>query len=186
MKHSIILGLLFLVTISGQAFSQDIPLGFRATLMGANTGTIQADGVLKCIRPHEAFGEMRPGYFFLADGQGVRDYGITFTLPLSATTGEHTLQAHNPFDVGTIYEARIDIDVPDENRTASYQKLPEGVIVLTSMYSRADMKPVKGTFDFSVENNVGERIHAAGQFHLPVEQINEDIPDVNACYNPRQ
>ncbi|MCZ6868162.1 MAG: hypothetical protein O7G84_01500, partial [Gammaproteobacteria bacterium] len=51
------------------------------------------------------------GYFFVADGQGMRAHGLTFVLPRGIAPGKHTLESPAPFDIGTAPSVRVDRDM---------------------------------------------------------------------------
>ena len=141
------------------------PGHFTAEISGSINGHVAGPGVIKYLPPRDvSFGTI-PGYYFIADDTGVRDHGITFTIPSTATPGIHKLVSAHPMDVGKEFEVRI--DVSEGNVTKSYQSNTTGTIILEEFpLDEASLakRQVKGSFEFTTEGKGGERATAKGLF----------------------
>ena len=141
------------------------PGHFSAEISGSINGHVAGPGVIKYLPSSEvSFGTI-PAYYFIADDTGVRDLGITFTIPSTAKPGIHKLVSAHPMDAGKEFEVRI--DVSEGNVTKSYQSNTTGTITLEefpvdgSSLARAQ---VKGSFEFTTEGKDGKRATAEGVF----------------------
>ncbi len=139
--------------------------GFTAELSGSIDGHVSRPGVINYILPSNSAAGTRPGYFFIADDTGVRDLGITFSIPSNTQPGVYELESAHPIDAGTRFEVRVDRSVG--NRTESFQSNTTGTITLESFpedgSSLAEVQ-VKGSFVFTTEGKGEERIRAEGAF----------------------
>ena len=107
--------------------------GFEATITGAYEGEVSGRGVLELL-PEAGF-EKR-GYYFLADGQGLRPHGITFVLPRRTGPGVHALESPSPLDIGTVPSVRVDRDLG--NAVASADRNTSGTLELTATADSQD------------------------------------------------
>lgn len=101
----------------------------------------------------------RQGYFFLADGQGVRPHGVTFVLPLGLTPGKYALESPSPFDVGTVPSVRVDRDMGDsvlssESNTSGFLE----VIAFPDHEKSSSGSLVRGSFEFETEDPKDQKI----------------------------
>ena len=85
-------------------------VGFEAVIAGAYDGEVRGPGVLLLL-PDAGFD--RQGYFFLADGQGLRPHGITLVLPRELAPGTYALESPSPLALGTVPSVRVDRDTGD-------------------------------------------------------------------------
>ena len=146
-----------------QAATQaDSHAGFQATITGSYEGEVSGNGVL-ILLPVAGFAEK--GYFFLADGRGLRPHGVTFILPRAITPGRHELTSPSPLDIGTLPSVRVDRDTgaaiiaADRNTT--------GFLELTAFpadESKLAGSDVAGKFAFVTENAEGRKIDVTGTF----------------------
>jgi hypothetical protein len=140
---------------------------FDADVSGAFKGKVSGPGVIKYLPPSEVSFGSRPGYFFIADATGVRDFGIIFTIPANTTPGTYPLKTAHPMDVGKGFEVRLDKST--DNRTVSFQSNTTGSITLEEFPEDPNNITdaiVKGTFKFSTENSNAERVNAEGVFEF--------------------
>ena len=105
--------------------SQANDSGFKVVITGAYEGKVSGVGVLQLL-PQGGF--RKQGYFFLADGRGLRPHGVTFVLPLGIGVGKHPLSNPSPLDSGTVPSVRVDRDtgtavVSSERNTAGFVEL---------------------------------------------------------------
>jgi hypothetical protein len=145
--------------------------GFAAELTGARTAMISAPGVFFCLSEYEYSPDrIQPSYLALADNQGVRENGITFSIPRGKPSGTYNLTPNpNPFAIGTVFEVRGEF-----GSTVDYfNKETEGTITIISMPQGGllDERPlIKGSFEFETSNSQGERVKVKGQFDFPAPQ----------------
>lgn len=140
---------------------------FEAEVSGAVTGRVLGPGLARFLPPSEAnFGSI-PGYFFVADGAGVRELGITFTIPANTEPGVYRLESAPPMEVGTAFEVRVDRSVG--NRTESFEANTEGTIRLDAFPedgSSLEGHPIRGSFDFSTQDRTGREVTVRGSFEF--------------------
>lgn len=139
--------------------------GFTATLSGAVDAKVSGTGVIRFIAPSESPMGARPGYFFIADGTGERDFGITFTIPANAGAARHELVTASPLQIGTAYEVRVDVSAGA--RIESFQNATSGWIQIDQMPADAGAvpgHPVKGSFEFTTADASGRTLVAKGGF----------------------
>jgi len=135
---------------------------FQATITGSYEGEVSGHGVLVLL-PGAGF--EKQGYFFLADGQGIRPHGVTFILPRGIARGKHSLRSISPFEIGKVPSVRVDRDMGDSvrsavNNTSGFLELeafPEAERELSG-------SDVRGKFEFETESASGERITVKGDF----------------------
>lgn len=135
---------------------------FAATISGVYDAEVSGPGVLKFL-PEAGFDKQ--GYFFLADGQGLRPHGVTFVLPRGVTTGRHILASPSPLALGTVPSVRVDRDtgsavVSAEHNTEGYLEL----IAFPENVSKLAGDEVAGYFKFDTEDSKGNRITVQGVF----------------------
>ena len=141
------------------------PDNFKAEVSGSIQGKVSGPGVVTFIPPSENLAGSRPGYFFIADDTGVRDIGITFTIPLGTKPGKYQLVSAGPLDVGTKFSVRLDRSI--ESRTESFQDNTTGTMTLKEFpqdSSKIKGTSVQGTFDFTTAGKDGEKVTATGEF----------------------
>ena len=140
----------------------DSQAGFQATVTGSYEGEVSGSGVLVLL-PGAGF--EKKGYFFLADGQGIRAHGVTFILPRGISRGKYPLKSPSPFGIGTVPSVRVDRDMGDsvrsaDNNTSGFLEL-EAFPAAEQGLSGSD---VRGKFEFETESSTGERITVKGDF----------------------
>ena len=140
------------------------PSGFSAEVSGTTTGRVAGPGLIRFVPASPANIGLRSGYFFVADDSGVRELGITFTLPADAQPGTYELVSAAPTDTGTSFEVRVDWS--QGNRTESFQLQTEGTITLEAFPKDGDVvgQSVVGSFDFSTQDRDGQQIRSKGSF----------------------
>ena len=149
---------------SASSESQDA--GFEAVISGAFEGQVSGNGVLVFL-PQGGFDKQ--GYYFLADGQGVRAHGVTFILPPGLTAGKHELASPAPLDIGTVPSVRVDRDMGDS--VASSDRNTTGFMDLTAFpndVSEMSGADVAGSFAFETEDAKGQVIAVKGTFSFKV------------------
>lgn len=142
-------------------------IGFEAEITRAYAGNVAGPGVLVFLPDGGFEGQ---GYFFIADGQGIRPNGVTFILPLGLTPGRHVLTSPSPFDIGTVPSVRVDRDLGDS--VASYENNTSGFIDLALFPDDATSfggASVEGSFSFETETREGELIAVTGSFSFETE-----------------
>lgn len=144
--------------------------GFSATVTGAVEGRVSGGGVLHFIESGRHDGE---GYYFLADGRGLRDYGVTFTLPAGVRTGRHALKSPHPLDAGSVPSVRVDHD--DGDNTLSWEQNTTGALNL-STFPQDGVGLVEGDFEFQTENANGEIVRVRGSFSFTAELGTTRVP----------
>jgi hypothetical protein len=141
--------------------------GFEAVIEGAYSGNVAGAGVLKFLPQG---GVHKQGYYFLADGQGVRAHGVTFVLPPGARVGKRELASPSPFEIGTVASVRVDRDMG--NSVVSAQDNSTGCLDLTAFPDDARRSPgsqVAGRFEFETEDRNGRKIMVKGTFSFKVK-----------------
>lgn len=139
--------------------------GFAAEVTGAVTGKVSGPGLIRFLPTGETSFGARPGYFFIADDSGVRDLGVTFTIPAEVRPGTHDLVSAPPLDVGKEFEVRVDHSLADV--TDSFERETEGTITIEAFPDSPDDlsgSRVKGSFQFSTRDSKGREIKASGSF----------------------
>ena len=145
--------------------SKDV--GFEAAITGSYEGKVSGAGVLKLL-PRAGF--KKQGYFFLADGQGIRPFGVTFVLPRGLGPGKHTLKSPSPLDIGTVPSVRVDRDMGKSTEYAD--KNTSGFLNLIAFPGderKLSGSDVMGNFEFETEGLGGEKIAVKGRFTFKVK-----------------
>ena len=163
------LALGFVALLLGSHFSQadEIKRGFEARIEGAYEGQVSGAGVLVFLANA---GFDKQGYYFLADGRGIRPHGVTFILPRGLATGRYELTSTSPFDIGTVPSVRVDRDIG--NATISSEKNTSGIIVLNAFpidTSELSGSNVAGNFEFQTEDRDGQTVMVKGVFSFRVQ-----------------
>lgn len=145
-----------------RATTQNSEVGFAASIAGSYAGEVSGAGALVFL-PQAGF--EKQGYFFLADGRGIRSHGVTFVLPLETTPGRYSLESPPPMDIGTVASVRVDRDMGDavlsaEKNTTGYRDL----VAFPGDGNAVSGAPVQGSFDFDTEDKMGQRITVQGEF----------------------
>jgi len=138
---------------------------FVSEVSGAITGQISGPGLIRFIPPGDVNFGHRPGYFFVADDSGVRDLGITFTIPANTQPGTYQLVSAHPMDIGKEFEVRVDWSVG--NKTKSFQLNTEGRITIEIFpedNNNVAGSRVRGKFDFSTQDRSGQEVVCKGTF----------------------
>lgn len=147
--------------------------GFVAHVTGDRSARIEGPGVFFCIRPYQAGGQTRPSYLVVGDASGVRRNGLTFTIPRSRSPGEFSLQDHDPFAIGSRFEARAELG----SSTVYFDKQVDGTIAIESLpdgVAAAPRTQIRGRFDFEVSNSKGERVRVKGRFDFAPPPIDQE------------
>jgi hypothetical protein len=140
---------------------------FQAAITGAYEGEVSGNGLLVLL-PEAGF--EKQGYFFLADGQGLRPHGVTFILPRGITPGRFPLKSLSPLDIGKFPSVRVDRDMGDsvlsaEKNTSGFLEL-DAFPVAESDLSGSDLR---GSFEFETEHLNGELITVRGNFSFKAQ-----------------
>lgn len=138
--------------------------GFQASVRGAVDGSIAGPGVLRFLPPSRTVIGTRSGYYFLADDTGVRDLGITFTIPAGTGPGTYALVSGSPLEVGRNFEVRVDHSTADG--VVSFSRETEGSLTLVELPGIADSKRVTGNFRFTTQNPTGTEVEVDGTFEF--------------------
>jgi hypothetical protein len=136
--------------------------GFSAVISGAYEGKVSGKGTVQFLANA---GFDRQGYFFLADGRGLRPHGMTFVIPRGLPTGKHELQNPSPLDIGRVLSVRVDRDLG--NATVSSQSNTLGFLHLRSFPANEKKlkgASVSGNFEFATEDSKGKKITVRGDF----------------------
>ena len=146
--------------------------GFVAEVTGARTATISTPGIFYCIPStvRSSPGMVAPSLLVLADSQGVRENGITFSIPIGKPSGTYKLATNpSPFPDAVEFQVRaelgstVDYFNKETNGTLTIDSIPEG--------TQSGVKsPLKGSFDFDTSNSKGERVNIKGYFDFPAPQ----------------
>lgn len=142
-----------------------VTANFVADVSGAVSGQVAGPGLIRSIPAYDANFGPRPGYLFIADDSGVREIGITFTIPANTEPGTYDLVSAHPLDVGREFEVRVDRSGKD--RTDSFQLNTEGTITIESFPgdgNRIAGNRVTGSFKFSTQDGSGNQVTAKGSF----------------------
>lgn len=143
------------------------PAWFQATITGAYEAEVSGKGVLVFL-PDAGF--EKQGYFFLADGQGVRPHGVTFILPRGITSGKYPLESLLPLAIGTVPSVRVDRDQGDS--VTSADKNISGFLELDAFPTKEQKlsgSELKGSFEFETAYSNGETIKVMGDFSFKAE-----------------
>lgn len=147
--------------------AEDEAVGFEAVIAGAYDGEARGAGVLMFL-PDAGFDKQ--GYFFLADGQGLRPHGVTFVLPRGLAPGTYTLESPSPLELGTVPSVRVDRDMGDA--VLSSDRNTVGTLDLAAFpddETRVSGSEVRGGFELETEDKVGRRITVTGSFAFTAE-----------------
>jgi hypothetical protein len=128
---------------------------FTATISGAYQGQVAGPGAYVLL-PEAGF--EKQGYFFLADGRGLRPHGITFILPRGMEPRRYSLESVSPFDMGITPSVRVDHDTG--TATLSSDRNTQGFLKFRSVPG----DNVSGNFDFTTEDIDGKQINVSGRF----------------------
>ena len=142
-------------------------IGFEAVITGSYDGDVSGRGVLVLLADA---GFEKQGYYFLSDGQGIRDHGVTFILPRGIASGRHNLQSTSPLDIGKSPSVRVDRDTGDA--TLSADKNTSGYLELTAFpndESKLTGSSVGGEFSFQTEDVDGVKITVTGTFSFAID-----------------
>ncbi len=158
---------MLILCAANDAFAQsDTPAstdaGFTAVIAGSYEGAATGAGVLMLL-PDGGF--TKQGYFFLADGRGLRPHGVTFILPRGISEGHHELTSPSPLSIGAVPSVRVDRDtgasiVAAERNTSGFIELT----AFPSDESKLAGSDVTGWFEFETEDAEGRKIDVAGAF----------------------
>lgn len=155
-----VLSLLFIVLYCGPRFASAEEQGFTADVSGAMEAQVFGPGLFFEVPAYESAAVKRPQYFVIADSGGVRENGITLTIPLGHQ-GTCQLVDGTPFEIGRHCEVRVELG----SATDYFNKQMTGTLNLISVPGKAgDGLPVQGEFEFEVSNNKGARVEVKGQF----------------------
>lgn len=150
------------------------PPGFAATVSGAIDGHLSGRGIVTYIAPQDTVSGTRPGYYLVSnviqDAMEASDWVITFRIPDGEDAGTYQLVSADPMRVGEEFEARLEGMV--DGRTVSFRSNTEGTLTLDSFPSNVSQlsdATIKGKFQFSSENSVGEVVAVNGVFEFPVK-----------------
>ena len=141
--------------------------GFEAVITGSYEGAVSGSGVLRLL-PDAGFENQ--GYWFLADGQGIRAHGVTFVLPRTVARGRHTLESPSALDIGTVPSVRVDRDMGDS--TVSSDRNTSGFLDLTAFPDderNVRGADVTGTFVLETDNPSGDTIQVEGRFSFQAD-----------------
>lgn len=160
----ILAGAALLASCNASKDSDLAPSGFSAEVSGATMSRVTGPGLIRFVPASSANVGLRSGYFFVADDSGVRELGITFTLPANAQPGTYELVSATPMDIGTSFAVRVDWS--QGNRTESFQLETEGTITLKAFPKDGDLvgQSVVGSFEFSTQDRTGQQIRSKGSF----------------------
>lgn len=165
-KFRLVLGILILLLGNQLSHADEIKSGFEAQIEGAYQGKVDGAGVLVFLANA---GFDKQGYYFLADGQGIRPHGLTFILPRELALGRHELTSPSPFDKGNVPSVRVDRDTG--NATISSGNNTSGFILLNAFpieTSELSGSNVVGKFEFQTEDQDEKIIKVKGEFSFRV------------------
>lgn len=147
--------------------SRSNDVGFEALIEGSYRARVSGRGVLVLL-PEAGF--EKQGYFFLADGQGIRPHGVTFVLPRGLAPGKHKLASPSPLAIGTMPSVRVDREMG--NSVLSSEKNTSGfldLIVFPDDESKLNGSDVAGSFELETEDLEGLKITVKGTFSFKVK-----------------
>jgi hypothetical protein len=160
------LGLVLLLLVGQFSQADEIKQGFEAQIKGAYEGRVFGTGVLKFL---ENAGYDKQGYYFLADGRGIRPHGVTFILPRGMATGRYELTSTSPFNIDAEPSVRVDRDTG--NATISSERNTSGFIIVDSFpvdESKLCGSNVVGNFEFQTVDRDKQPIKVKGSFSFRV------------------
>lgn len=137
-------------------------VGFEAVITGSYEGKVSGTGILVLL-PKAGF--EKQGYYFLADGRGIRSYGVTFILPRGLAPGKHMLKSPPPLNIGTVPSVRVDRDMgssvlsADRNTSGSVN-----LIAFPKDESKLSGSDVVGSFEFQTQDPKGQKVTVKGKF----------------------
>lgn len=148
------------------AFAEEA--GFTASVSGAIEVQVSGPGLFFEVPAYESAAVKRPQYFVIANVGGVRENGITFSIP-SGQQGTCQLVDGTPFEIGRHCEVRVELG----SATDYFNKQTSGTLNLISLPAKAgDGLPVQGEFEFEVSNSEGELVKVKGQFSfIPLDSV---------------
>ena len=137
-------------------------VGFKAVISGSYQGVASGAGILQLL-PDAGFSKQ--GYFFLADGRGMRPHGVTFILPRGISSGRHELMSPSPLNIGTVPSVRVDRDtgaaiVAADRNTSGFLDLS----TFPADETKLSGSNVAGSFAFVTEDAEGRKINVTGTF----------------------
>ena len=164
--------LLFTISILALACSSNNktnsgPAGFTADISGAIEGTVSGPGLVQFIPGNQSGPGSHPDYFFIADDSGVREFGITFTIPEGAMSGTFPLVTAHPLDTGEEFELRVDHSVG--NQTTSFLYNTSGTITIDDFPENGQTisdHRIAGSFEFTTEDDNKRQISVTGSFEF--------------------
>ena len=156
-----------MLCVANEAFAQSdtsvsTDAGFKAVIAGSYEGAATGAGVLMLL-PDAGFS--KKGYFFLADGRGLRPHGVTLILPRGISPGRHELTSPPPLSIGTVPSVRVDRDTGVAIVAADRNTF--GFIELTAFpadETKLAGSDVAGSFEFVTEDAEGGKINITGTF----------------------
>jgi len=171
MAHKSLLMVLILagaVSISGCGESENAGVAtgnFVAEISGTVSGRVSGPGIIRFLPASAGNFSAHPTYFFIADDSGVRELGITFTIPANTRPGKYQLVSGHPMDVGKHFEVRVDRSVGD--RTESFGFNTKGTLTIEAIPVdgvHVAGERVTGRFDFSTQDRSGKEVKGQGTF----------------------
>jgi hypothetical protein len=144
--------------------------GWQGKIRGAENGDVKGTGVFFCIEARSMGSGTAPATLVVADGAGLRAFGVTFSLPRGLATGKHPVSASTVWDVGNRIQTRI--DVAENHKVKSFDTKSYGATVsgYVNIHSLPDGsiqsagKEVSGEYDIQIANSKGEMVTASGAF----------------------
>lgn len=163
-----ILSAFFVILCCNVRFVSAEEAGFTASVSGAMEAQVSGPGLFFEAPVYESAAVKRPEYFVIANVGGVRENGITFSVP-SGQQGTCQLTDGTPFEIGRHCEVRVELG----SATDYFNKQTTGTLNLASLPVKAgDGLPVQGEFEFEVSNKEGKRIAVKGQFNfIPPDSV---------------
>ena len=146
--------------------------GFVAEITGARIATISAPGIFYCISStiRSSPGMVAPDLLVLADNQGARQNGITFSIPIGKPFGNYKL-ATNPSPFPDVIEFQVRAELG--SAVDYFNKNTDGTLTIDSIPGGkrdGNKVPLKGSFDFTTSNSKGEHVKIKGSFNFPAPQ----------------
>jgi len=141
--------------------------GLIADISGAIEGSVSGLGIVQFIPGNQSGPGAHPDYFFIADDSGVREFGITFTIPVGTTSGTYPLVTAHPLDAGEEFELRVDHSVG--NQTTSFLYNTSGTITIDEFPENGQSisgHRIAGSFEFTTEDNSKRQISVTGSFEF--------------------
>ena len=152
--------------------------GLMANVDGSVHAEISGDGMVTYLPPKErdpVTGNC-PGYYMLfnklpTDAMEGRELVIIFRIPDGAQPGHYNLMTPDPLNVGQNFD--VQVEAVEQGQSIPYQTNTEGTITLDNFTPdriTPEASKIKGTFQFVVENIVGEKVSVNGAFEFPSKQ----------------